>query len=77
MTRFEERGIEIQYNARSISAANKRFQSSCDKCCSRGLRIDCDRCAIAVANKAVVEYFMCHTTAEIEEFYKYQRLAYA
>lgn len=77
MTSFEERGVERQYDARNISAANRSFKRSCDICCNAGFHIECDRCAIAVANKAVTEYYECHRTAEVEDFWKYRRLEFA
>ena len=57
MTRFEEIGVEIQYGATSKRKAQGSFRYSCDLCCKSGLRIDCDRCAIACAYKTVVESF--------------------
>ena len=55
MTRFEENGASIQYSARSMPQAVQSFRRSCDMCCSRGLRIDCDRCGIAYAHERQVE----------------------
>lgn len=57
MTRFEEIGVEIQYGATSKRKAQGSFRYSCDVCCSRGMHIDCDRCAIACAHKSVIESF--------------------
>ena len=57
MTRFEEICVEIQYGATSKRKAQGSFRYSCDVCCNRGMHIECDRCAIACAHKAVVESF--------------------
>lgn len=57
MTRFERIGINYQYEANNIKEANKAFQHSCDCCCNKGMRLDCDRCAIAFTHSLVVAYF--------------------
>ena len=77
MASFEEKGIERQYDARNIEVAMRRFKASCDKCCNWGIRLECDRCGIAEANRNVVNYYSCHTTGEVEDFQRYERWAYA
>lgn len=57
MTKFEQRGIELQHEAVSVSHARKNFAYSCDVCCNRGLHLDCDRCAIAATHSLVVATF--------------------
>lgn len=57
MTKFEQIGINYQYEANSIKEANKAFQHSCDCCCNKGMHLDCDRCAIAFTHSLVVAYF--------------------
>lgn len=57
MTKFEQIGINYQYNANNIKEANKAFQYSCDCCCNKGMHLDCDRCAIAYTHSLVVAYF--------------------
>lgn len=57
MTKFEQIGINYQYDARSIEEANKSFQHSCNCCCNKGIRIDCDKCAIAHTHALIVAYF--------------------
>lgn len=57
MTKFERIGINYQYEANNIKEANKAFQHSCDCCCNKGMRLDCDRCAIAFTHSLVVAYF--------------------
>lgn len=57
MTRFEERGIDRQYNARSKKEARKALEKSCELCATQGKYISCDRCAIAYINQLVTEIF--------------------
>ena len=47
MTKFESIGVSRQNAASSKQMAIVEFQNSCRICCNRGIRIDCDRCAIA------------------------------
>lgn len=54
MTKFEQVGINYQYDAENIKSANKAFEYSCNCCCNKGMRLDCDRCAIAHVHKLVV-----------------------
>lgn len=54
MTKFEQRGVELQHEAVSIGHARKNFSYSCGVCCNRGLHLDCDRCAIAATHSLVV-----------------------
>lgn len=46
MTKFEQVGVDLQCDAMSVRDAVKSFRYSCKVCCLRGMRIDCDRCAI-------------------------------
>lgn len=57
MTKFEQIGINYQYEANNIYEANKNFARSCDCCCAKGIHIDCDRCAIAHTHGLVAAYF--------------------
>ena len=57
MNKFEQRGINFQYDAATKEQAQKSFQYSCDCCCNKGMRIDCDHCAINHTHKMVVAYF--------------------
>lgn len=57
MTKFEQVGVNYQYDANSIKEANKSFQYSCNCCCSKGIRLNCDKCAIAHTHALVVAYF--------------------
>lgn len=53
MTKFEQIGVNFQYDAQTQNQANKSFMYSCNCCCHKGVRIDCDKCAIAQANALV------------------------
>ena len=55
MTKFEERGVRLQNTAHSSFQAESRFEYSCNLCCSNGMRIECDRCAIKVAHEAFMD----------------------
>lgn len=57
MTKFEQVGVNYQYDANNIKEANKSFKYSCECCCNKGLRLNCDRCAIAHTHNLVVAYF--------------------
>lgn len=57
MTKFEQVGINHQYDANSKHDAHRAFARSCHVCCSRGLQLDCDKCAIAQAHSLVVAIF--------------------
>jgi hypothetical protein len=57
MTKFESIGVQYQRDADSKQEANKLFLYSCKCCCEKGMRIECDRCAIAHAHAMVVACF--------------------
>lgn len=57
MTKFEQIGVNYQHDSCNKQEANKNFGYSCRVCCERGIRIDCDRCAIAAAHDAIVAAF--------------------
>lgn len=65
MTKFETVGIGYQYDACSKSEANRSFRYSCACCCQKGMRIECDRCAIAHTHSMVVAYFDDNEKAEV------------
>lgn len=58
MTGFERKGCEIQMDSQTVSQAVKNFAYSCEVCCNRGIRISCDRCAIAVTHENVVAFIL-------------------
>lgn len=57
MTKFEQIGINYQYDAANVEEANKSFMHSCKCCCNKGLHLECDRCAIEQVHSLVVAYF--------------------
>ena len=57
MTKFEQIGVNYQNDAESKEQANRSFRYSCECCCTRGMHIECDRCAIAVAHNLTIAAF--------------------
>lgn len=57
MTKFEQVGINYQYEADTKENANRSFHYSCDCCCNRGMHIECDHCAIAAVHSLVIAAF--------------------
>lgn len=57
MTKFEQIGVNYQYDATNIHEANKSFMHSCKCCCNKGIRLECDRCAISITHSMVCAYF--------------------
>lgn len=55
MTRFEERGIDRQYNARSAREARRALEQSCEICATQGKYITCAHCMIASVHNLVTE----------------------
>ena len=54
MTKFEQIGVNYQYDAETKEEARRVFRYSCNCCCNRGMHINCDHCAIAVAHDHVI-----------------------
>ena len=48
MSRFLDVGVQIQQEARTIRAAERKFEHSCEICCSRGYAYNCDSCSAAI-----------------------------
>lgn len=57
MTKFETIGVNRQYSAYDKANAQKQFTISCNCCCAKGMRINCDSCAIAYTHSLVNAYF--------------------
>lgn len=57
MTHFEQVGVNYQHDANTKEQALKSFEYSCNCCCTKGKRIDCDRCAIAVTHNHIMAHF--------------------
>ena len=54
MTKFETIGSTMQMNCETICDANQKFEYSCKVCCLRGVRIECERCAIRITHEHVL-----------------------
>lgn len=54
MTRFEEVGINLMMSCNSVGEVTASYNRSCDLCCLRGRRCECDHCIIAVAHEKLV-----------------------
>ena len=54
MTKFEQIGCQLQQSSDSIREACRRFNYSCQICCTRGVHIDCDHCAIQCVHQQTV-----------------------
>lgn len=57
MTKFEQVGVNMQYDSTTKEMAQKKFSRSCECCCNRGMHINCDMCAIETAHKLVMATF--------------------
>ena len=57
MTKFEQVGVNMQYDAPTKEVAQQKFSRSCECCCNKGMRINCNRCAIETAHKLVMASF--------------------
>ena len=57
MTKFDQVGVTFQCDAPTREAALKAFHSSCRCCGTKGMRIDCDRCAIANTHAMIMAIF--------------------
>lgn len=57
MTKFEQIGVNMQYDSRTKEEALQKFSRSCECCCNRGMHIKCDMCAIETAHNLVMATF--------------------
>ena len=57
MTKFEQVGVNMQYDSATKEIAHRTFSRSCECCCVKGLQIKCDKCAIETAHKLVMASF--------------------
>lgn len=57
MTKFEQIGVNRQYDSANKYEANKSFNHSCNCCCNKGMRIECDKCSIAYVHNLIIAYF--------------------
>lgn len=56
-TKFEMVGVGLQQEAATPEEAIQKFKYSCNVCCCRGIKLDCDRCAIAATHGLVMASF--------------------
>lgn len=57
MTKFEQVGVQLQNEATNKHDAIRSFAYSCRCCCDKGMRIECERCAIAATHRMTVAAF--------------------
>ncbi len=57
MTKFETIGVELQHDSEDSRESVKRFLYSCRVCCTKGIHLECDRCAIAATHKMMLASF--------------------
>lgn len=57
MTKFEQVGVNMQYDSTTKEMALKKFSRSCECCCNKGLHIECDKCSIATVHQLVIASF--------------------
>lgn len=57
MTKFEQVGVNMQYEATTKEVAIRKFSRSCECCCNKGMRIECNKCSIATVYQLVVASF--------------------
>jgi hypothetical protein len=57
MTKFEQVGVNMQYDSATKEIAQRRFSRSCECCCNKGIHLNCDRCSIAIVHQLVVASF--------------------
>ena len=57
MTKFEQIGVNMQYESETREKAIKKFSRSCECCCTKGMHISCDMCAIETVHKLVMASF--------------------
>ena len=59
MTKFEQIGVNMQYESATREIAQQMFSRSCECCCNKGMHIKCDYCAIETAHNLVMATFEC------------------
>ena len=57
MTKFEQVGVNMQYDSATKEVAQRKFSRSCECCCNKGMQIDCDKCSISVVHQLVIASF--------------------
>ena len=64
MTKFENIGVERQFESETAAEANQNFRHSCDVCCTRGMKIECVKCAIAHVHNEIITCFDVYKTVK-------------
>jgi len=57
MQKFIQTSINLQTTAATKEEAQKNFKTSCTICCSRGIKMDCDRCPVKTHHELVAAVF--------------------
>lgn len=57
MTKFETIGVNRQFDANNIKEADRSFTYSCKCCCEKGIKLECDKCAINYTHDLICAYF--------------------
>ena len=57
MTKFEQVGVNMQYDSATKEIAEQRFSRSCECCCYKGVHLNCNRCSIATVHSLVIASF--------------------
>ena len=57
MTKFEQIGVNHQYDSTTPFEANRAFNRSCTICCHKGIHLDCEKCSISHVHTLVMAYF--------------------
>ena len=66
MTKFEQIGVNMQYEAINKNEAINKFSRSCECCCNKGLHINCNRYAIDTVHKLVIASFESTTNIAVK-----------
>lgn len=57
MIKFEQIGVNLQMESETKEQAQKRFGHSCDLCCYRGIKLECNHCAINTYHRLTMAAF--------------------
>lgn len=57
MNKFEQIGVNLQYDATNKEQALRAFRYSCECCCTKGMWLNCEHCAIHCTHQLVMACF--------------------
>lgn len=57
MNKFEQIGVNLQYDAMNKEQALRAFRYSCECCCTKGMWLNCEHCAIYCTHQLVMACF--------------------